>query len=184
MPPADFLLEAEKRGTPPKSEKRQLLASRGSGEGGAALLREKSSESNPKNGENLADSANETKIAESILNCHMVASLRLQILRIERSEISQNIDSSLRTSCYAQNDKMDCHDLTSSNLAKNQKIRKSRDDKNLLDSAFFTKFAESPTFRRICVDSALKFKKKKKKKRYLLAFFNKISNQNSQTKKA
>ncbi|MGX2982430.1 hypothetical protein [Helicobacter sp. 23-1045] len=38
---ADFLLEAEKRGTPPKSEKWQLLASRGSGEGGAAILREK-----------------------------------------------------------------------------------------------------------------------------------------------
>ncbi|MGX3012156.1 hypothetical protein ACWIUD_11500 [Helicobacter sp. 23-1044] len=38
---ADFLLEAEKRGTPPKSEKRQLLASRGSGEGGAALFARK-----------------------------------------------------------------------------------------------------------------------------------------------
>ena len=36
---ADFLLEAEKRGSPPKSEKRQLLARRGSEVGGAALLR-------------------------------------------------------------------------------------------------------------------------------------------------
>ena len=43
---ADFLLEADKRGSPPKSEKRQLLARRGSGAGGAALLRKDSSESN------------------------------------------------------------------------------------------------------------------------------------------
>ncbi|MGX2982852.1 valine--tRNA ligase [Helicobacter sp. 23-1045] len=57
---ADFLLEAEKRGTPPKSEKRQLLARRGSGAGGAALLREKTSESNPKNGDFIADSAIQT----------------------------------------------------------------------------------------------------------------------------
>ena len=35
---------SELRGTPPKSEKRQLLARRGRVEGGAALLREKSSE--------------------------------------------------------------------------------------------------------------------------------------------
>ncbi|MGX2982226.1 MBL fold metallo-hydrolase [Helicobacter sp. 23-1045] len=41
------------------------------------------------------DSAKQTKIAESNKNCH-----------IERSEISQNgRDSSLRTSCFAQNDK-------------------------------------------------------------------------------
>ena len=45
---ADFLLEAESRGSPPKSEKWQLLGThfkkvRGSGAGGAALLREKSS---------------------------------------------------------------------------------------------------------------------------------------------
>ena len=46
VPPADFLLEAEKRGSPPKSEKRQLLARRGSGVGGAALLREETSENN------------------------------------------------------------------------------------------------------------------------------------------
>ncbi|MGX3011470.1 hypothetical protein ACWIUD_07930 [Helicobacter sp. 23-1044] len=55
------MLEAEKRGSPPKSEKRQLLGtqlnSRGERERGAALLREKTSEFNPKNGENIADSA-------------------------------------------------------------------------------------------------------------------------------
>ncbi len=42
---ADFLLESDKRGSPPKSEKRQLLARRGSGAGGAALLRKETSES-------------------------------------------------------------------------------------------------------------------------------------------
>ncbi|MGX3011291.1 divergent polysaccharide deacetylase family protein [Helicobacter sp. 23-1044] len=99
---ADFLLEADKRGSPPKSEKRQLLASRGSGAGGAALLRKKISETNDKNGETIADSANETKNAES-------------------NTKSQNlkIDSSLRTSCSAQNDNfnVDCHDFATQNLA-------------------------------------------------------------------
>ena len=51
VPSADFLLESEKRGSPPKSEKRQLLARRGSGAGGAALLREKTSESNMQSGD-------------------------------------------------------------------------------------------------------------------------------------
>lgn len=45
VPSADFLLESEKRGTPPKSEKRQLLARRGSGAGGAALLRKETNDS-------------------------------------------------------------------------------------------------------------------------------------------
>ena len=35
---ADFLLEADKRGSPPKSEKRQLLARRGSGAGVLSLI--------------------------------------------------------------------------------------------------------------------------------------------------
>ena len=42
---ADFLLEAESRGSPPKSEKRQLLARRGSGAGDAALLRKETNDS-------------------------------------------------------------------------------------------------------------------------------------------
>ena len=45
---ADFLLESELRGSPPKSEKRQLLARRGSGAGGAALLRKEKAESKSK----------------------------------------------------------------------------------------------------------------------------------------
>ena len=56
---ADFLLEVEKRGTPPKSEKRQLLARRGSGAGGAALLREVTNEINIENATNGADSSNQ-----------------------------------------------------------------------------------------------------------------------------
>ena len=56
---ADFLLEADKRGSPPKSEKRQLLGTHfkkvgGSGAGGAALLRKESSEIS---GERIVESA-------------------------------------------------------------------------------------------------------------------------------
>ena len=57
---ADFLLEAEKRGSPPKSEKRQLLGntlnSRGERVRGAALLRKEKSELNRKSGESSTDS--------------------------------------------------------------------------------------------------------------------------------
>ncbi|MGX3010696.1 lipid II flippase MurJ [Helicobacter sp. 23-1044] len=113
---ADFLLEADKRGSPPKSEKRQLLASRGSGAGGAALLREKTSELNPKNGENLVDSANETQNAESHIKAQNL-----------------NRDSSLVS--LAQNDKtIDCHDFAMQNLAMT---------KSNADSALHTKNAES-----------------------------------------
>ena len=52
---ADFLLEADKRGSPPKSEKRQLLARRGSGAGGAALLRKETSESKGQNDKSSVD---------------------------------------------------------------------------------------------------------------------------------
>ncbi|MGX2983749.1 hypothetical protein [Helicobacter sp. 23-1045] len=54
---ADFLLEAEKRGTPPKSEKAAAFwRVGGAGRGVQPFLREKSSEFDLKNGENLADS--------------------------------------------------------------------------------------------------------------------------------
>ncbi|MGX3010265.1 hypothetical protein ACWIUD_01700 [Helicobacter sp. 23-1044] len=117
---ADFLLEAEKRGTPPKSEKRELLARRGSGAGGAALLRKDSSESNDKNSETIADSA-------------------IRIKNTESNAKSQNLkrDSSLRTSHFAQNDKnpMDCHDFATQNLAMTEN--------DALDSANETKIAKS-----------------------------------------
>ncbi|MGX2982204.1 hypothetical protein [Helicobacter sp. 23-1045] len=131
---ADFLLEAEKRGTPPKSEKRLLLGiqlnSRGERERSVALFAKETSESNLKNGENLADSAIRAKNAESYTK-------------------SQNLkrDSSLRTSCYAQNDNFNldgcfasltkqgeaevslfnsanCQDLPLANLAMTKKIQK------------------------------------------------------------
>ena len=68
VPPADFLLEAESRGSPPKSEKRQLLGTHfkkvgGSGAGGVALLRE---ESNKNSGKGIAESS--TQNAESCLD--------------------------------------------------------------------------------------------------------------------
>ncbi|MGX3011107.1 hypothetical protein ACWIUD_06035 [Helicobacter sp. 23-1044] len=117
---ADFLLEAEKRGSPPKSEKRQLLGtqfnSRGERAGGAALLRKDSSESKWQNGENIADSAN------NILFCH-----------IERSEISQKNRDFSPT---AQNDNfVDCHDFATQNLAMTEN--------SALDSVNQINFAES-----------------------------------------
>ncbi|MGX3011733.1 hypothetical protein ACWIUD_09300 [Helicobacter sp. 23-1044] len=138
---ADFLLEAEKRGSPPKSEKRQLLARRGSGEGGAALLREKISEFNPKNG---VDSANQTP------SCHT-----------ERSEVSQinhKRDSSLRTSCYAQNDKvLDCHEVALKRATSRNDEIKSENSHNLAmaktktpDSAFFDDLALKVPFSLLC----------------------------------
>ena len=58
---ADFLLEADKRGSPPKSEKRQLLGIHfkkvgGSGAGGAALLREKTRELNKQKSDDFTES--------------------------------------------------------------------------------------------------------------------------------
>ncbi|MGX3010273.1 hypothetical protein ACWIUD_01740 [Helicobacter sp. 23-1044] len=92
---ADFLLEADKRGSPPKSEKaaafweHNLNEVGGSGSGVQPFLREKTSESNPKNGENDADSANQIKNAESCTK--------------------------------TQNLTMDCHDFASQNLAMTDK---------------------------------------------------------------
>ncbi|MGX3010255.1 hypothetical protein ACWIUD_01650 [Helicobacter sp. 23-1044] len=52
------MLEAEKRGTPPKSEKAaSFWRVGGAGRGVQPFLREDSSESKGQNGENLADSA-------------------------------------------------------------------------------------------------------------------------------
>ncbi|MGX2983034.1 hypothetical protein [Helicobacter sp. 23-1045] len=106
---ADFLLEAEKRGTPPKSEKAAAFwRVGGAGRGGVQpFLRKETIESNLKNGENIADSANQIKNAESTINCHF-----------ERSKKSQNRDSLLRASTSRENDKiLDCHDFATQNLA-------------------------------------------------------------------
>ena len=74
---ADFLLEAEKRGTLPKSEKRQLLGTHfkkvgESGERGAALLREKTSEIS---GNGIAESKRDSSVAllpqnDNFIDCH------------------------------------------------------------------------------------------------------------------
>ncbi|MGX3010448.1 tRNA 5-methoxyuridine(34)/uridine 5-oxyacetic acid(34) synthase CmoB [Helicobacter sp. 23-1044] len=80
------------------------------------------------------DSANQTKNAESSLNCHT-----------ERSEISQNRDFSPT----AQNDNfnldyLDCHDSATQNLAMTESNADSANPQNQnLDSANYTKFAES-----------------------------------------
>ncbi|MGX3009967.1 M28 family peptidase [Helicobacter sp. 23-1044] len=132
---ADFLLEAEKRGTPPKSEKaaafweHNLNEVGGSGSEVQPFLRKETSESNLKNGD---------FITESNLNCHFERSEKSQNNRdssltsfaqndnleadsanraknAESNAISQNLktDSSLRTSRFAQNDEssVDCFDL-------------------------------------------------------------------------
>ncbi|MGX2983652.1 LIC_10190 family membrane protein [Helicobacter sp. 23-1045] len=138
---ADFLLEAEKRGTPPKSEKRQLLARRGSGVGGgAALLREKTSESNPKNDKNIADSANKMKNAES--------SAKNPSLRGARSEASATKQS--------KNNKMDCHEVATSATSRNDEME-SKNSQNLAmaktktpDSAFFDDLALKVPFSLLC----------------------------------
>ena len=103
---ADFLLEADKRGSPPKSEKRELLARRGSGAGGAALLRKDSSESNIKNGESNTDSP--------LQNCdsYNLDSRDLDCFDFDKSKSrnddlmadSRVLDSSL--TLFAQNDKI------------------------------------------------------------------------------
>ncbi|MGX2982552.1 hypothetical protein [Helicobacter sp. 23-1045] len=68
------------------------------------FLRKETSELNLKNGENLADSANETKIAESNL-------------------ISQNLNLD---GCFASlTNPMDCHDSALQNLAMTAKIAES-----------------------------------------------------------
>ena len=86
---ADFLLEAEKRGSPPKSEKRQLLARRGSGAGGAALLREKAHESKWQNDESNANSNLQNCDSDNLTPCDLDSSL---------VSLAQN-DESMANSC-------------------------------------------------------------------------------------
>ena len=97
MPPADFLLEAEKRGSPPKSEKRQLLARRGSGVGGgAALLREEKGEYN---GNENAESTQESQSGLQETSHSLVLQCRF-------CESTRNDDSFRDSSPTAQNDKI------------------------------------------------------------------------------
>ncbi|MGX2983275.1 hypothetical protein [Helicobacter sp. 23-1045] len=97
---ADFLLEADKRGTPPKSEKaaafweHNLNEVGGSGSGVQPFLRKESSESKWQNGENLADSA-------SLRHCEARSAEAIQ-----------------------KNNNMDCHDSATQNLAMTKKSQK------------------------------------------------------------
>ncbi|MGX3012218.1 dihydropteroate synthase [Helicobacter sp. 23-1044] len=119
---ADFLLEAEKRGTPPKSEKaaafweHNLNEVGGSGSGVQPFLREKTSESNAKNGENIADSANQTKIAESNtksqnlnVDCHDSASQNLAMTENDADSANRRISHE-----NAESKKTNTHPLTPS----------------------------------------------------------------------
>ena len=107
---ADFLLEAEKRGSPPKSEKAAAFwRVGGAGRGVQPFLRENSSESNAKSGKNLADSpvqhCDSNNLDLRVLDCfgESYDSPRNDGLMAD----SRDLDSSLRTSCYAQNDGAD-----------------------------------------------------------------------------
>ncbi|MGX3011126.1 hypothetical protein ACWIUD_06145 [Helicobacter sp. 23-1044] len=128
VPPADFLLEADKRGTPPKSEKAAAfwehnLIVGGSGSGVQPFLRKDLSESNIKNDESNADSAIQTKIAESTSSL----SLRVSEANAAIHRICEQSEATI------QKKSIDCHDL----------LRKSRNDENNADSANKTKNAES-----------------------------------------
>ena len=112
---ADFLLEAEKRGSPPKSEKRQLLGAHfkkvgGSGVGGAALLRK---ESNENNGNEIAESIRDsspTAQNDKIMDCHadsanLLAMTDMGGLPRRFCEYASNDEFIRDSSPTAQNDK-------------------------------------------------------------------------------
>ncbi len=88
---ADFLLESDKRGSPPKSEKRQLLARRGSVVGGAALLRKENGD------KDLVDS----KADLSPKSCKKIDS--------KFALNSRDLDSSLTVS-LKNDESLDCHE--------------------------------------------------------------------------
>ena len=91
------MLEAEKRGSPPKSEKRQLLGThfkKVGGSGGAALLREKTSEISGNGG------------AESSLDSVDSAIISQNGLPRRFCESARNGDSFRDSSPTAQNDKL------------------------------------------------------------------------------
>ncbi|MGX3011265.1 Kae1-like domain-containing protein [Helicobacter sp. 23-1044] len=108
---ADFLLEAEKRGSPPKSEKaaafweHNLNEVGGSGSGVQPFLRKETSESKGQNGESNADS--------HLNHCD------------SHNLDSRDLDSSLRATRFAQNDGLcvDCFDSQSEFRNDSAKLR-------------------------------------------------------------
>ncbi|MGX2982567.1 hypothetical protein [Helicobacter sp. 23-1045] len=92
------MLEAEKRGSPPKSEKAAAFwRVGGAGRGVQPFLRKKTSESNPKNGETIADSANLTRDSsptaqnDNFVDCHDSAFAE------SRNDGNSALDSAIRT---------------------------------------------------------------------------------------
>ncbi|MGX2982351.1 hypothetical protein [Helicobacter sp. 23-1045] len=124
---ADFLLEAEKRGTPPKSEKAAAFWRVGGAGRGVQPFCEKESKSKSKNSDFIAESQN-LKI-----DCHDFASQNLAMTKkmqkiAESATKSQNLNLD---GCFASlTNPMDCHDSASQNLAMTE---------NKLDSAVFIK---------------------------------------------
>ena len=102
VPSADFLLEAEKRGTPPESEKAAAFwRVGGAGRVVQPFCKKEKSESNAKSGESNIDSlvqnCDSSNLDSRDLDCFVVAS------PLPRND--ENImDSSLRASHFAQND--------------------------------------------------------------------------------
>ncbi|MGX3010804.1 DNA polymerase I [Helicobacter sp. 23-1044] len=144
VPPADFLLEADKRGSPPKSEKAAAFwRVGGAGRGVQPFLRKESSESNLKNGKNIADSAIQIKNAESYTE-------------------SQNLNRDSSLTSFAQNDKMDCHDSLTQNLAmtkSNADSANRRISHEIAESSDFTIKSHLKDSQKICIlDSAKLFK--------------------------
>ncbi|MGX3011201.1 Rieske 2Fe-2S domain-containing protein [Helicobacter sp. 23-1044] len=90
----------------------------------------KITESNKQNGENIAESAPTSSLRTSEASATKQSTEFASVAK----NLKTNIDSSLIS--FAQNDKIDCHDLTSSNLAMTE---------NNADSTNRTNFAESFT---------------------------------------
>ncbi|MGX3010205.1 hypothetical protein ACWIUD_01380 [Helicobacter sp. 23-1044] len=102
---ADFLLEADKRGTPPKSEKAAAFwRVGGAGRGVQPFLRKDSSESKNQNDENLADSANCVKIAESNKNNESITQKQINAdsLQVSNSSKMQILPNGLPRFCFAE----------------------------------------------------------------------------------
>ncbi|MGX2982527.1 GNAT family N-acetyltransferase [Helicobacter sp. 23-1045] len=123
---ADFLLEADKRGSPPKSEKAAAFwRVGGAGRGVQPFLRKEISESNLKNGENIAESQNLNRDSSLV-------SLAQNDKKNAESHIKMHEAGEIKG---ADAQFLDCHEVAQSAT--------SRNDENIADSAIHAKNAES-----------------------------------------
>ncbi len=149
---ADFLLESELRGSPPKSEKRQLLARRGSGAGGAALLRKETNETKSKK---IVGDSQVTKMDSSLteslknddrVDCHYFATQNLAMtggdssLRGARSATKQSTNQKI--DCFGQSP---CNDDISVNCHESTFVN-SRNDKSNADSTQIAQISQIIAF--------------------------------------